>query len=310
MKFAVMGAGGVGGYLGAKLSEAGEDVSFVARGAHLEALRRTGLRIRGVEDLHITGLRATETPAELGTVDVVLFCVKLYDTRAAAEAIAPIVGANTMVLTLQNGIESVDQLKAAVGESAVLAGAAYFPASITGPGEITYFGKIANRPHVIFGEPGGGESARVTALVERFRAAAVVAEASTDTDVMLWEKFLLVVGSSAATGVTRSTVGAVRGDPDMRWLLREAIAEAERVGRAAGVALNADVVDSVMEALDANPADGKASQLVDLEAGRRLELDGLSGTVVRLGREFGVPTPVHATVYAALKPFRDGAPGA
>ena len=306
MKIAVMGAGGVGGYLGGKLAAAGGDVTFVARGPHLEAIRRDGLSIRGAESLHLADLRATDTPAEIGVADAVLFCVKLYDTDAAANAIAPVVGPDTMVLTLQNGIESVRTVGAVVGAQAMLGGAAYFPSNITAPGEVTYFGKMATHPHIVFGEPGGGDSERVRALVKTCHAAGIEAVGCADTDVMLWEKFLLVVGNSASTGLTRCTVGAVRGDPDMRWLLREAVAEAERVGRAAGVAFAADVLDRVMAALESNPADGKSSQLADLENGRRLELDGLSGAIVRLGRELGVPTPVHATVYAGLKPFRDG----
>ncbi len=308
MKIAIMGAGGVGGYLGAKLASAGDDVTFIARGAHLEAMRRAGLRLCGAENLHLRDVRTTNTPTEIGTVDVVLFCVKLYDTVDAAQAIAPIVGSETTVLTLQNGIESTHLIGSIVGASAMLAGAAYFPANITAPGEITFFGKMGNHPLVVLGEPGAGESERVNALLNTFRAAGIDTEGCRNTELMLWEKFLLVVGNSAATSATRCTVGAVCADPDLRWLLHEAISEAATVGRAMGIGFNDDVVDTVMAALDANPVDGKSSQLVDLENGRRLELEGLSGAVVRLGRELGVPTPVHSAVYASLKPFRDGTP--
>ncbi len=157
----------------------------------------------------------------------------------------------------------------------------------------------------MFGEPHGGRSDRVAALLAVFNAAGVIAEGCSDTDLMLWEKFLLVAGTSAASTLTRSTFGDVRNDPDRRWLLREAIAVAERVGRAVGVRFKADIVENIGAAIDTNPAEGKASQL-DLENGRPLELDGLSGAVVRLGRELNIPTPVHATVYAAPKPFKDG----
>lgn len=309
-RFVIMGAGGVGGYLGARLALAGVPVTFIARGAQLRALQSAGLRIRGVETLDVGEVQATDRPADLGPVDVVLFCVKLYDTASAAAAIAPLVGPDTAVLTLQNGIESVAEIGAVVGARAMLGGAAYFPASITAPGEVTYLGKIASRPHLICGEPGGGDSARVQAVLAPLRAAGLSVEACADTDLMLWEKFLLIAGTSAATALTRQNMGAVRGDADLRWLLAEAIAEAERVGRAAGVALAADVSARVLAVLDGNPPDAKASQLVDLEHGRRLELEGLSGAVLRLGRRLGVPTPVHATVYAGLKPFRDGSPGA
>jgi 2-dehydropantoate 2-reductase len=310
MKIAIMGAGGVGGYLGGKLATAGGDVTFIARGGHLEAIRSGGLHIRGAENLDVPNARATNSPAEIGIVDVVLFCVKLYGTDAAANAIAPIVGPGTAVLTLQNGIESVREIGSVIGAGAMLGGAAYFPANITAPGEVTYFGKYADRPHVVFGEPGGGDSARVQALLAAFRSAGIAAEGCASTDLMLWEKFLLIAGTSAATAVTRCDIGTVRSDPDMRWLMREAVAEAERVGSSAGITFNAGIVEQIMATLDTNPANGKSSQLVDLENGRRLELEGLSGAIMRLGKELGVPTPVHATVYAALKPFRDGAPAA
>lgn len=306
MRIAIMGAGGVGGYLGAKLAAAGQQVTFIARGDHLAAMRRDGLRIRGAENFNLTNIAATDSPDTIGIADVVLFCVKLYDTAAAAEAIAPIVGPHTAVLTLQNGIESVVQVGATVGESAMLGGAAYFPANITAPGEVTFHGTIGSHPHIVFGEPGGGTSERVLALRDMCRNAGIEADAAENTNLMLWEKFLLVAANSATTSVTRCTVGAVRSDPDLHWLQRMAIAEAELVGRAAGVPFRPDIVNQVMDALDANAPNSKSSQLVDLENGRRLELDGLSGAIVRLGRELGVPTPVHATVYAALKPYRDG----
>ena len=308
MKIAVMGAGGVGGYLGAKLAATDADVTFIARGAHLKAMLQQGLSVRGAENLHLSNVQATDTPAEIGEVDLVLFCVKLYDTVDAAQAIAPIVGSETAVLTLQNGIESVRHIGSIVGPRAMLAGAAYFPANITAPGEVTFFGKMGDRPHVVIGEPDAGNSERVNTFFSTFRSAGIEADGCRNTELMLWEKFLLVVGNSAATSATRSTVGTVCADPDLRWLLHQAVSEAEAVGRAAGIGFRNDVVDMVMTALDANPADGKSSQLVDLENGRRLELEGLSGAVVRLGRDLGVPTPVHSTVYAALKPFRDGAP--
>ena len=306
MKIAVMGSGGIGGFIGGKLALAGGDVRFIARGAHLDAIRQNGLSVRGAEEFQVSGAGATDTPSEIGSVDLVLFCVKLYDTDTAASAIAPIVNDETIVLTLQNGIESLSSIGAIVGAHAMLGGAAYFPANITAPGEVTFLGKIGARPHLAIGEPGAGRSDRVDTLLETFRAAGLEAEAFADTDRMLWEKFLLIAGLSAATGITRCNVGQIRNDQDMRCLLRDAIAEAADVGRASGIGFSADIVDQVMATLDTNPADGKASQLVDLENGRRLELEGLSGAVVRLGRDRGVPTPVHQTVYAALKPFRDG----
>ncbi|MCP5150678.1 MAG: 2-dehydropantoate 2-reductase [Chromatiales bacterium] len=308
MRIAVMGAGGVGGYLGARLAAAGNDVHLIARGAHLAALRASGLRLRGVEPLDLPDIVATDDPATVGPVDLVLFCVKLYDTDAATAAVAPLVGADTMVLTLQNGIESVARIGAALGTQAVLGGAAYFPANITAPGEVTYLGKIARMPHVAFGEPGGGPSTRTRRLARICEDAGIEARVCDDTDLVLWEKFLLIAGTSATTTIARCTIGAVRDDPDLRWLLAAAIGEAARVGRAAGIALADDAEQRILDVLETNPADGKSSQLVDLENGKRLELDGLSGAVVRMGRALAEPTPVHSTVYAALKRYRDGPP--
>jgi len=309
MKIAVMGAGGMGGWLGAKLAAAGSDVVFVARGAHLDAIRTNGIRVVGAESFSLTDVVATDRPDEIGPVDAVLFCVKLYDTESAAKTLAQFLGSDTFVVTVQNGVESADRIARVIGEARTLAGAAYFPANIASPGEIAYVGRIEGKPHIAFGEPGAGASKRACAFAECCRAAAIDAEVSENTDLMIWEKFCLVAGTSAATALTRQTVGVVRSDPDMRWMLSEAIGEAARIGRKLGVALTDDVEERTLEFIDHNPPNGKSSQLVDLERGRRLELEGLSGAVVRLGAQTGIPTPIHRTTYAALKPFIDGTPG-
>jgi 2-dehydropantoate 2-reductase len=307
MKIAVMGAGGMGGWFGAKLVAAGNEVVFIARGAHLEALRSNGLTVSGAESLHLIDIVATDRPADIGPVDAVLFCVKLYDTEPAAKAIIPLLGPNTCVVTVQNGVESADRIGQVIGDGRTLAGAAYFPANIAAPGEIAYVGRIAGKPHIAFGEPGAGPSERAHVLADTYRAAGIDADVCDDTDSMIWEKFCLVSGTSAATALTRQTVGSVRSDPDTRWMLQEAIGEAARVGRKLGIALPDDVESRTLSFIDNNPPNGKSSQLIDLERGRRLELEGLSGAVIRLGRQTGIPTPVHCTVYAALKPFIDGA---
>jgi 2-dehydropantoate 2-reductase len=309
MKIAVMGAGGMGGWFGAKLVAAGNEVVFIARGAHLEALRSNGLTVSGAESLHLIDIVATDRPADIGPVDAVLFCVKLYDTEPAAKAIIPLLGPNTCVITVQNGVESADRIGQVIGDGRTLAGAAYFPANIAAPGEIAYVGRIAGKPHIAFGEPGAGPSERAHVLADTYRAAGIDADVCDDTDSMIWEKFCLVSGTSAATALTRQTVGSVRSDPDTRWMLQEAIGEAARVGRKLGIALPDDVESRTLSFIDNNPPNGKSSQLIDLERGRRLELEGLSGAVIRLGRQTGIPTPVHCTVYAALKPFIDGASG-
>jgi 2-dehydropantoate 2-reductase len=307
VRIAIMGAGGIGGYLGAKLAAGGQDVSFIARGAHLSALRESGLRVSGAQSLRLPRVHATDDPREVGAVDLVLFCVKLYDTDAAAAGLAPLMGPDTCVLTVQNGIASAACIARAIGAGRVLAGAAYFPANIAAPGAIAYLGCIAGKPQLAFGEPGAGTSARAGIIAGMFEAAGVSARVCANTELMLWEKFCLVAATSATTALARQPIGVVREDADLRWMLAEAVAEAARVGRRVGVALPEDLEARVLRAIDGNPPHGKASQLIDLERGRRLELDGLSGAIVRLGRELDEPTPVHATVYAALKPYIDGA---
>lgn len=308
MKIAVMGAGGMGGWLGAKLAAAGNEVGFIARGAHLEAMRTSGLTVSGAESLRLSDFAATDKPDDIGPVDVILFCVKLYDTESAASALVPLLGPKTFVVTVQNGVESADRIGQIIGNGKTLAGAAYFPANIAAPGEITYVGRIQGKPHIAFGEPGNGPSERAHEFAGICRAAGIDTDVFDDTESMIWEKFCLIAGTSAATALTRQTVGMVRSDPDMRWMLSEAIAEAARIGRKLGIALPDEVESQTLAFIDNNPPNGKSSQLIDLERGRRLELEGLSGVVIRLGRQTGVPTPVHCTVYAALKPFMDGAP--
>lgn len=308
MKIAVMGAGGMGGWLGAKLAAAGNEVGFIARGAHLEAMRTNGLTVSGAESLRLTDIAATDKPDDIGPVDVILFCVKLYDTESAASALVPLLGPKTFVVTVQNGVESADRIGQIIGNGKTLAGAAYFPANIAAPGEIIYVGRIQGKPHIAFGEPGNGPSERAHEFAGICRAAGIDTDVFDDTESMIWEKFCLIAGTSAATALTRQTVGMVRSDPDMRWMLSEAIAEAARVGRKLGIALPDEVESKTLAFIDNNPPNGKSSQLIDLERGRRLELEGLSGVVIRLGRQTGVPTPVHCTVYAALKPFMDGTP--
>jgi 2-dehydropantoate 2-reductase len=308
MRIAIMGAGGMGGWLGAKLLAAGNDVHFIARGAHLDALRRNGLEVSGGDSLSLSDVAATDKPDEVGPVDAILFCVKLYDTEPAARALAPLLGAETFVVTVQNGVESAEHIASVIGPGRTLAGAAYFPANIAAPGRIAYIGRIEGKPHIAFGEPGTGPSERAHGFAALCRAAGIDADVFDDTESMIWEKFCLIAGTSASTALTRQTVGVIRNDPDMRWMLSEAVGEAVRVARGLGVTLPDEIQSRTLEFIDNNPADGKSSQLVDLERGRRLELDGLSGAVIRLGKQTGVPTPVHRTVYAALKPFVDGSP--
>ena len=303
-----MGAGGMGGWLGARLAAGGSEIAFVARGEHLRAMQANGLEIRGADSLQLASVFATDKPEEIGPVDVVLFCVKIYDTQAAANMLLPLLGPQTFVVTVQNGVESANQISAVIGKGRTLPGAAYFPANIAAPGIVEYVGRIGGRPHIAFGEPDQGPSARARTFARLCRCAGIDAQVADDTKAMIWEKFCLVAATSAATAVSRQTVGVVRGDPDLRSLLKRAIAEAAQTARGLGVNLDENIETRTLEFIDQNPPGGKASQLIDLERGRKLELDGLSGAVVRLGMQTGIATPVHATVYAALKPFKDGTP--
>jgi len=307
MRIAIMGTGGMGGWLGARLAAAGNDVCFIARGAHLEALQTNGLKVTGADSLYLENVTATDQPETLGTVDVVLFCVKLYHTETAAKSITPLLGDESFVVSVQNGVESAARISNVIGPGRTLAGSAYFPGHIVSPGEIAHVGRIKGKPHIAFGEPGAGPSERAHAFAQTCNAAGIDADVFEDTDLSIWEKFCLIAGTSSSTALSRQTIGTVRDDPDMNWVLTQAVGEAARVGRKLGIDLGDDIEARTLDFINHNPGHGKSSQLIDLERGGQLELEGLSGAVVRLGKQVGVPTPVHATVYAALKPFIAGA---
>jgi 2-dehydropantoate 2-reductase len=306
MKIAVMGAGGVGGFLGGKLAFGGGDVVFVARGAHLEVLRTQGLRVVGAEEFTISPVTVSDETQAFGQVDLILFCVKLYDTESAAAQLEPMLANHTVVVTLQNGVESQQRIGSVIGKERVLSGAAYFPASINKPGEIIFKGSIPGKPLVEVEERERDLRLPAEQLIQEFQAAGVTAAVNKDAGLMLWEKFCWIAGVSGVTAVTRQPIGIVRNDPDMRALFVGCVCECAAVGRAAGVSLDGGLEERLMGLLETNPAEGKSSLLVDLERGRPLELDGLSGAVHRLGQQYGVSTPVTSAVYAALKPFRSG----
>ncbi len=304
LKIAVMGAGAVGGYFGARLAAGGTDVAFIARGAHLRAIRENGLQVRSpLGDVTIDPAKATDDPGEVGPVDIVLLMVKLYDVAAAAERIRPMLEPGTGVVALQNGVDAPDILGNAIGRGHVLAGSVYIPAMIGEPGVIAHGGDFAK---AVFGELDGDRSARAETLLRAFRDAGVDAEITDDVEATLWTKFVLLSAVSATNAITRGPTRPVLQDPDMRRMFTDALRETEAVARARGVTLDADIVARQLAMAEAFPADVKASLLQDLEAGKRLEVEYLSGTVSRLGAEHGVATPVHSTIYAALKPFMNG----
>jgi 2-dehydropantoate 2-reductase len=303
VRIAMIGAGGVGGYFGARLAAAGEDVTFIARGVHLAALQASGLRLQSPKgDLHLTTVTATDSTSSVGPVDVVFVTVKMYDLEAAAVTLPPLLGPDTVVVTLQNGVEAVDLVAGHVNRHHVAGGVAYVAAVITEPGTIRHTSLDA----LIFGELDGRRSDRLIRLEAACARAGFSARVSEHIEIDLWSKFSRLSVFSGMTAVTRSPIGVLRGDPELLALLRSACEETLRVGRARGVALPDLVMTEIMQMVDSLPYQAKASMLEDLERGRRLELPWLSGAVVRLGREAGVPTPIHTFIATVLKPHVNG----
>ena len=300
MKVAVFGAGAVGGYLGSCLAQGGAEVHFIARGAHLAALRERGLTLVTPEgDRSTHRVRATDDPAEIGPVDVVLFLVKSYDTEEAAGRLAPLIGEGTGVLSLQNGIDNEARIAAVVGAEHVLGGAAYILAAILEPGVVR-----SNRARIVVGElEPGPPSERVERFVDIANAGGIDARASSDVRTTKWEKYVLLVAFSAVTAATQLTVGDIRGSEAASGMMRAIIAEAWAVGRALGVPLADDLVDRQHALVLAQRDDEGTSLRHDLLTGHRMELEALQGTLRRLGRETGVPTPWTDAAYAILHPW-------
>jgi 2-dehydropantoate 2-reductase len=307
MRIAVMAAGAVGGYFGARLAAAGHDVFFIARGAHLAAIRKDGLTVNSVNgDLHLPKANATDKPADVGPVDIVLFAVKLWDTEKGAEAAQPLLGPNTRVVTLQNGVDSYERVAPIVGAERAIAGVTYVVTVIERPGVIKQASQFQS---IICGTSDGRADAPLAAFVTAAKAAGIPITLSDNIERDRWHKFIFLSATSGATAITRQTMGPILADADMRALFRSIMAETLAVGRAKGVALDPGFVDERMTFADKNvPASMKASMANDLDRGNRLELDWLAGHVSQLGKELKVPTPVNDTVYAALKPYRMGSP--
>jgi 2-dehydropantoate 2-reductase len=301
-----MGAGGVGGYFGARLLQAGHDVSFFARGRHLEALKRNGLTVESPHGNAHLKVRVFADPAESGVADVVLFAVKLWDTESAAERLRPIIGEHTVLIPFQNGVESVERLRKVLPEKCVMGGSAYIATHIKAPGVIEHTGQMAR---IQFGPLHASQQEIANRFLEACRDAGVQAEIPADIVKANWEKFVFLVGLSSATAVARAPLGVVRADRDLRWLLEQSMREAWNVGRARGIGLADDYVEGRMTFADTLPADMKASLLHDLEAGGRLEAPWLCGAVARMASAAGIDAPVNRAVFAALKPYVDGSQG-
>lgn len=309
MRFGVVGAGAVGGYYAARLAHAGFDVSIVARGAHLGAIRDRGLWIWSPLGDLVVRPRASADPREIGPVDVVLYAVKTYDDDTALPLLTPLVGEHTLVVTLQNGVSSAERVAALVGPGRVLAGPTYIATALRAPGLIEQTG---THRRIVFGEvesPGVEPSARVQALAELFRLADIQVEPVADARVPLWEKFIYLAPFAAVTGASRQPAGVVWSTPALRDTLVAAFAETEAVARAEGIPVGGDVRTRVCAYMDALPPSTRSSLLIDLQAGKRIELAALAGDVVRRGAHAGVPTPVMATLAATLTPHAGGQPG-
>jgi 2-dehydropantoate 2-reductase len=305
MRIAIMGSGGLGGYFGARLVQGGAaDVHFVARGKHLEAMRRDGLRVDGPQPMHVRKVSATDDPREIGVADVVMLCVKLWDTESAIEQIRPMVGPNTAIISFQNGVLKDQYLRAAFDERQLMGGVGYVATTIGEPGVIKQTGPMQR---LLFGEFDGSRSARGEALLAACLAGGINAEFSDNILREIWQKYVFLVALSGTTTTTRKTLGPIRSNPQTRAFFLDVMREVVAVGRAHGVALPQDYAETRMKFAEELPADMTASMHHDLEKGNRLEVRWLSGGVVELGKAKGVATPLNRAIADILALHADGA---
>jgi 2-dehydropantoate 2-reductase len=298
MKIAMMGSGGVGGYYGARLAQSGHEVSFIARGAHGEAMRKNGLRVKSeLGDAHLPRPRVFEKPAQAGKADLVVLAVKLFDTEDAARAIGPMIGPSTLAVSLQNGVDKDEALVQSVGREHVIGGVTHIGVVVGEPGVIVHTGKLAR---VTLGELDGSRSPRIAHVVEAFQKAGVETLLSNDIRRVTWEKFVFLTALSGLTALTRKPIGDVRAHPATRAMLLDALRESAAVARAEGAALPEDFPQKQLQMIDSLAPGMMASMAQDLLRGKRLELDWLSGAVVRRADRHGIVTPVHRAIYAAL----------
>jgi 2-dehydropantoate 2-reductase len=305
MRIAAIGTGGVGGYFGARLQQGGHEVAFIARGKHLQAIKSHGLKVSSPLGDAQLKVKVFEQPEDIGPVDVVMFAVKLWDTEAAAESIRPLLAGGGVVIPFQNGVESIERLRRFFPAEAVLGGSAYIASRIGAPGVIEHIGQMAR---LQFGPLLPAQRPAAEAFLSACKESRISAELSDDIVRGNWEKFVFLVALSSATAVARAPLGVVRADPDLRALFEGAMRETWSVGRARGIKLADDYMETRMKFAETLPHEMKASMLHDLEAGGKLEAPWLCGAVARMAREAGIAAPVNSTVFAALKPYLDGSP--
>jgi 2-dehydropantoate 2-reductase len=299
-----MAAGAVGAYFGGRMQAAGHDVAYIARRAHLDALRKDGLKIESVHgDLHLPKVNATDDPKQIGPVDIVLFAVKLWDTETAAELAKPLVGPNTRVITLQNGVDSYERVSGILGKEQTCPGTAYIAAVLGGPGVMRHTSKFAT---MRVGRMDGKPDTKLAAFVEAAKAANIDIQPQDDMNRERWQKFIFLSSMAGVNCMMREPIGKVLADPDTRRFYRTLMEECLKVGQTSGAKVPESWVDDRMTFSDNAPPGMKASMYHDLEAGNRLELDWLTGKVVSLGHQLGVPVPASEAVYAAVKLHRMG----
>jgi 2-dehydropantoate 2-reductase len=307
VRMAIMAAGAVGGYFGGRMAAAGHDVAFIARGAHREAIRQDGLKIESaLGDLYLKQVNVTDDPREVGAVNVVLYAVKLWDTETAGEQARPLVGSDTRVITLQNGVDSVERLAPILGDNATIGGTTHVVAKIARPGLICHTGTMAK---IRCGRLDGHPDPLLTGYVEQIKTAGIDITLADNMLLDIWKKFVLLSANSAMTASTRQPLGVIREDADMRALFYKLMHETMAVGHASGVEFPADFPAELDRLVATFSPATRASMANDLEAGNRLELDWISGKVVALGRKYEIATPGHEAIYAILKPYRMGRSG-
>jgi 2-dehydropantoate 2-reductase len=300
MKIMVMGSGGMGAYYGGLLAQQGNDVTFIARGAHLEAIRADGLQVKSIfGDFAVSPAKATDSPAEVGPVDLILFCVKTYGTEEAVKAIQPVIGSQTAVLSLQNGVDAVERIGKVVGLEHVLGGATWISSAVEAPGVIK---QVSQFRRIVLGELDGTRSLRIQSIYEVLQKTGATVEVSDAIFKILWTKFVFISSASSLGSLTRLPMGDYRSIPETRAMITALMGEVEALARAQGIMLDRDVIQKSLEFMDNAAPHIKASMQLDVEGGRRTELDSMVGVIGRKGRELGVPTPVADLIFASLLP--------